>query len=482
MSQAKGVLPKQREDTRTLFANPKMCGYFIGVTLRPDLDRAGVQEWLKAITGHVDALVARLPPDRGDVEGEKVAAVAVGLSPSFFMAGGASRFDPPIELPAGFDVGTPEDPNVILWDSASLSAVPRMPADLLFYVASVYEARVANFIEAIQATAPDVMAVTVDRGYQRVDGDEPFGYRDGVRNVLPRGRRPEVVFIHPDQEVEEPRGADGGSYLAFLRIEQLRPAFAALVDDGARDSAIGRHRDGTRLDLPGVHPEHEPTDPPPNLPAASHVRKAGPRGRHDDVQIFRRGLPFLDVAEDRVRVGLNFASFQASLDQLDTVLNDWIFSTNFPTEGAGPDRILDPAGGLTTMEKIGLFFVPPHDPRHLAATLFDAPPRRARTGRLVVRKRVVDPADGGRRFERGGFTFRILDELGQQVGQDFISTTSGRAVFADRLTIGSTYTLVEVNSPIPVTPVGAITFVMTRPNQQVRVLNTVLEPNTPYGG
>lgn len=85
------------------------------------------------------------------------------------------------------------------------------------------------------------------------------------------------------------------------------------ADDAVRDQVIGRHRDGTRLDLAGIDPKREPADPQPNLPPGSHVRKAGPRGRHEDVQIFRRGLPFMEVEEGRVRVGLNFASFSLRL-------------------------------------------------------------------------------------------------------------------------------------------------------------------------
>jgi deferrochelatase/peroxidase EfeB len=482
MTQAKGILPKHDEDTRTLFANPKTCGYFIGVTLRPDLDRAGAQEWLRIVTALVDDLVARLPaaPDEG--EGEKVAAVAVGLSPSFFAVNGTPRFDPPITTPAGFETGSLEDQNPMVWDSPGLQAVPRMSVDVLFYVVSVFEARVARFVEQLQATAPDVTTTSIDRGYQRVDGDEPFGYKDGVRNVLPRTGRPGLIFVHPEREVEEPRAADGGSYLAYMRIEQHRPAFTALADEAARDSVIGRHRDGTRLDLQGVDPKHEPADPAPELPPSAHVRKAGPRGTHDDVQIFRRGLPYLDVDGGGVRVGLNFASFQSSLDQLDTVLNDWILAPNFPVEGAGPDRLLDPVGGLTSMQKIGLFFVPSHDSRHLAATLFDPPRRPPKTGRLVVRKRVVDPTDPHRRFERRGFVFRIVDASGQQIGGEFVSGTNGRAVFGSDLAIGETYTVTEVSSPIAVAPIGPVTFQMSRPNMQVRIVNTVAQPNTPYGG
>ncbi len=232
--------------------------------------------------------------------------------------------------------------------------------------------------------------------------------------------------------------------MAFLRIVQNRDAFRQLPDDAARDAVIGRHRDGTRLDLPGVDPTREPVDPAPNLPAGSHVRKAAPRSRHDDLQIFRRGLPFMETADGQQRVGLQFASFQASLDQFDTMLNDWMLSPNFPADGAGPDALLDPARGLTKMDTIGIYFVPPHDERHLGATLFDRPPARVRQGRLAVRKRVIESADPSRRFERAGFVFRVLDPSAQQVGEPFTTSSNGRAVFAGRLPLGLTHTLEEV--------------------------------------
>ena len=481
MAQAKGILPRQREETNSLYGNPRMCGYFIGVTLRPDLTRAGVQAWFQTVSSHVDALVARLPPERGQDKGDKVAAVAVGLAPSFFLINGQPRFDPPIELPAGFQPGTPDSPNPQVWDSEPLAAVARIQADVMFYVASVFEARVARFIEQLEATRPDLAALNVERGYQRVDGTEPFGYADGVRNI-PRGVRSRHVFVQPDTEVDEPDWAEGGSYMSFMRIVQHREAFLALPDDAARDAVIGRHRDGTRLDLVGVDPKREPAEPIPNLPPSSHVGKAAPRGRHDDTQIFRRGLPFLEVADGQIRVGLNFVSFQSSLDLFDTVINDWMLSSNFPADGAGPDALLDSSRGLTSIERMGLYFVPPHDARHLAATVFDAPGRRPQQGRLVVRKRIVDPTDPRRRFERGGFAFRVLDSGGQQVGEVFTTTSSGRAVFGERLTIGQTYTLEETHSPIPNVTLVTTAFVMERPNHQVRVLNTVSQPNTPYGG
>lgn len=481
MAQAKGILPRHHEETRTLYGNPRTCGYFIGVTLRADLDRAGVQSWVQRVSGYVDGLVVRLAPDPGQQEGDKVAAVAVGLAPSLFTTSGAPRFAPPLECPADFDPGTSESPNPLVWDAPALAAVGRVAADVMFYVASAFEARVAQFIEQLQDTSPDVVAISVERGYQRLDGTEPFGYADGVRNI-PRGIRSIHVFVDPDRQVEEPRWAQGGSYMAFVRIGQNRDAFRQLPDDATRDAVIGRRTDGTRLDLDGVDPKREPSEPLPNLPPASHVGKAAPRGRHDEIQIFRRGLPFVEARDGTLRVGLQFASFQASLDQFDTVLNDWMLSPNFPADGAGPDALFDPARGLTTIEQIGVYFVPPHDDRHLAATLFDRPPTRVRQGRLAVRKRVVDSTDPSRRFERGGFTFRVLDATGQQVGEAFTTSSSGRGVFGGRLQIGSTYTLEEISSPVANVTLARIQFDMTRPNQQLRIVNTVSQPNTPYGG
>lgn len=144
-------------------------------------------------------------------------------------------------------------------------------------VAGSYDRRDSVFIEQVEETAPDVMSISVARGYQRVDGTEPFGYADEVRNI-PRGVRSEFVFVCPDQEVEEPRWADGGSYMTFMRIAQHTDAFRQLVDEAARDNVIGRHRDGTRLDLVGVDPKRELSEPPPGLPPGSHLCQREQRG------------------------------------------------------------------------------------------------------------------------------------------------------------------------------------------------------------
>ncbi len=354
MAQAKGILPR-RDDREVLYKNPQTCGYFVSVKLDPGMDRARAEGWLEAVSHLVDELVARLAPEEGEEKGQKVAAVAVGLAPSFFATGGAPRFSPPVEAPAAFAAGVPL-PNA----TAPLASVPLVDADVLFYVASVFEARVNEFVSRLAEMRPDVQAIRLERGYQRLDETEPFGYKDGVRNIRSQDR-PEFVFVHRGgRELDEPVWADGGSYMAYMKILQRPDQFAARPDDATRDQVIGRTKDGTRLDLVGqrVDPKREPADPPPNLPPTAHVRKAGPRGMHDDTQIFRRGLPFIETTADgQVRVGLQFCSFQAWLDQFDVAFNDWMASRQFPPQPngaeAGTDALLDPARQLTVIEQGG---------------------------------------------------------------------------------------------------------------------------------
>jgi Dyp-type peroxidase family len=308
MAQAKGILPRG-DDRDVLYNNAKACGYFVGVKLDPAIDRPRVEALFDKLSELIDRLVARLPAATADVKGEKVAAVAVGLAPTFFTSNGQPRFNPPLEPPTAFDG---KQGKILPFDTPTFAGVPKVDAELILYVVSTWEARLNAFVSDLAALTPDIQAVTLDRGFQRMDGTEPFGYKDGLRNVRSEDR-PRVIFVHRDGlQAEEPIWADGGSYLAFMRILQRPDQMAALADDAARDAVIGRQKDGTRLDLVGqnIPPRAEPPEPVPNLPAGAHVAKAGPRGARDDNQIFRRGLPFMETTPDgKVEVGLNFCSF-----------------------------------------------------------------------------------------------------------------------------------------------------------------------------
>jgi Dyp-type peroxidase family len=483
MAQAKGILPRG-EDRDVLYNSPRACGYFIAVKLDPAIDRPRTETFLTSLSKLVDELVARAPTQAGAAKGEKIAAVAVGFSPTFFTR--AAAFQPPVMTPSAFDA----NPNKPLPSAiAPLSAVQAIDADLMLYVVSTYEARVNAFVAKLNALKPDVQSLMIDRGYQREDGTEPFGYADGLRNVR-SDERPKVVFVHRDgQQLEEPAWADGGSYMTFMRILQRPEPLAALPDDNARDAVIGRSKGGTRLDLAGqgIDARHEPAEPTPNLPPGAHVAKAGPRGARDDNQIFRRGLPFMETGDDgQLRIGLNFCSFQASLEQFDVIFNDWMMNPHFPTEGNATDALMDPARQFTQIEKAGFFFVPPYDPDGLAAAVLQPEPQhpnKHKTGRLVIKKRVVDPTDPSRRFDRRGFSFEIRDGAQQPVaGATFTTDSSGRGLCPVALEVGQTYVAHETAVSVPnVNPIDT-QFVMDKQNVELVIVNQVTQPNTPYGG
>jgi deferrochelatase/peroxidase EfeB len=478
MSQAKGVLPRA-DDRDVLYKNPRTCGYFVWVRLHPEIGRAEAEQWFSEVSGFVDKLVEHENGGKGD----RVAVVAAGLAPSFFTRGGTPRFDPPIEPPAAF---RPDPASPLPNAAAPLSSAARVDADVLFYVASTLESRVSRFIEQLWATRDAVSAISTERGYQRDNEREAFGYLDGLRNVVPVTERPETVFVHRDDiHIEEPAWADGGTYMAYMKILQNVDSFAAL-DSAAQDAVIGRNRGGDRLDLVDQHvpARKEPSEIGVGLVENAHVRKAGPRGQRDDCQIFRRGVPFIETsAEGNVRTGLQFCSFQASLDQFDVVLNDWMTNARFPGETSGMDALVDPARSLTNFEKVGFYFVPPHDESGLALrSVFRKPTARVpKSGRLVIRKRVSDPSDPTRRFERRGFQFTILDSSNGEIAHATTDST-GRAVVKANLTIGATYTVREDFAPVAnVQMLPPQTFTMERSHQELRLVNQVVVPNTPYG-
>lgn len=483
MAQAKGVLPSKEDDREVLYKNPRTCGYFIPIRMRPDVTLEQLQTWLSSLDQAVDALVARAEPTGGEEKGEKLASVAVGLAPTFFDR--LASVGIPLERPAGF---TPEAAP----PSPRFGPAAELPADMLFYVASVMEFRVEQFLRYLMSS-PVIEVLGLERGYQRVDESEPFGYRDGVRNVK-SSKRTGVVYVHRDgEQPDEPTWADGGTYMVTMKIQQKTAAFASLVDDAARDAVIGRTKDGTRLDLPsGSDPHQESGDVPESLPPGSHVRKAGPRGHHDDNEIFRRGMPYIEFVNGMVQVGLHFCSFQSTPNQFDAVFNDWMLNQQFPARSdgsvAGPDALMSgqsPLGPLVEAKHGGIFFVPPHNPEGIAATLTPTKPHKPKTGRLAINKVVRDPNDPSRRFERAGFTFEVRDVSGEVIeGSQFATGSNGRGVCPAELPVGHTYTLVETSSPQANVSLVQQQFTLEKPNLLLRVENVFQAPPPPgaYGG
>jgi Dyp-type peroxidase family len=478
MAQAKGVLPTKGDDREVLYKNLLACGYFISVRLRRDVTSEQVQQWLSGLDAAVDALVARAVPEEGQSKGRKLASAACGFAPSFFDLVASVGIG--LEGPAGFTVeAAPPTPR--------FATAPERQADALFYIVSVSEYRVEQFLRNLAASAA-VESVSLDRGYQRADETEPFGYRDGVRNVRSSDRS-KVVFVHRNGgQPDEPVWADGGTYMTTIKILQNPAVFEALGAD-AQNAVIGRTKDGTRLDLPaGTDPRQEGPDPADALPPASHVRKAGPRGHHDDNQIFRRGLPFVEVADGRVQVGLHFCSFQASPNQFDAVLNDWMMNIQFPprTDGTTPgqDALIagTPAGAFVEMKDAGIYFVPPYDPDGIAAALKPHESRKPKSGQIAVNKVVKDPNDPGRRFERAGFSFEVRDATGAVVpGSQFTTGSNGRGVCDAKLPLDQDYTLVETASVQPNIALQTVQFRLEKPNLLIRVENVFNNAPPGYG-
>lgn len=455
---ATGILPDP------VIRNPNANAYLLSVTLNEQLDQEGVKAWLTTVTGLIETL-------QGTIEdGQRVASVNVSFAASFFTAaGGTPRFgltasQIPVEL------ATPPAP-------PALTGIPTVAGDVLLYIMSTSEAAVAAFENGLSAThGTAITAVSTERGFQRHDRREQFGFLDGLRNI-PTAERPEVVFLDLDRSPDEPAWTAGGSYVAYLKIRQDLNVMAA-KSEAEQEAIIGRRKpDGSRLDEPaGTHISDEQEFQGDACPAAAHIRKAGPRGAlHDESRIFRRGVPyFTENADGSKDAGLQFVSYQRSLQEFSVIFTRWITNPDFPAPGAGQDALL--AGGLITIEKAGFFFSPPRDHRYVGASMFDPPPvDPCAFGRIVVQKQLVDAKDAPVLSELGNIEFQVLKE-GQNVGPAFKTDSTGRAI-SPPVPRGTALVVHEVSPPTgfqqaPDTPVNL---------SKARELVTIVNQRTPEG-
>ena len=412
---ADGVLPDQ------ISRNSEAQSWLAFVDLAPGLD---VATWLRGVaTPAVAALTAT---------GVAVCTTAVGAT-LFDKAGR------PEQRPIGLATPLP-------------AQVPPDSHDLVFYVFTTSDAAVATFLRAIN---PGVAVMTIERGYQRSDKREVFGQPDGLRNIAP-GDRAAVAFTGQNQP-DEPSWSRGGSYLAYVKIEQDVAAWSALTP-ADQEQIIGRRADGSRLDQPaGAVPVSHGVDEPPfadatTPPVCAHIRKAGPRGpEQDTVRIFRRGTPYIDSDGGKLVEGLQFVSFQASIDEFLTVLQRWMLNPGFPTAGAGMDSLFDPARGLTTIRKGGVYFAVPRDHRCLGAGIFDAD-SRAKSG-IVIHLVVLDTTgnpDPTASLEDA--QFQITGDPASPAPVTLVTDAAGRAV-SPPLPTGVALTVQQLSTPAGSDPV-----------------------------
>lgn len=381
-----------------------------------------VQPWLVAATAAVNTLVA--PADDGP---SATCTTAVGAS--LFDKTGLVAMRP-------VDLGAPLP-----------ALVPPEPHDILFYVFALNDATVADFLRSLSAISSSV-TFHIERGYQRKDGRETFGQRDGLRNI-PTADREAVAFIGCDQP-DEPVWAHGGSYLAYVKIQQNVGTWNALTED-AQATVVGRRADGSRVDLPvGTDPRTEPplTSAPAAPPALNaHIRKAAPGdAANDPVRIFRRGTPYIEATVGgAISEGLQFVSYQTSMDTFNTMLGRWMLNPSFPQVGSGVDALFNSAAALTTFIKGGTYFAVPHDDRFLGAGMFD--PVAVDTAQVHIKLTVTDNVGTPDPLASlASATFQVTDGTGTPVGASFTTDAAGHAV-SSPLPINTALIVTEVAAP-----------------------------------
>jgi len=229
--------------------------------------------------------------------------------------------------------------------------------------------------------------VAVHGGFNREDRRSWIGFHDGISN-MDVAERPAVITVTS----REPAWMEGGTYMAFLRMAVDLERWRRLPREH-QELIIGRDKlTGSPLEDrgPGAVPRAAKGCPmfgdasfssrhidPPSPPATaellrvSHVHRTNPnRGvSADDNRIFRQGYEFLEQLPDgRLRLGVNFVSFQGRLAQLTNILtlDGWLGNVNF---GGFPDQRHEAPAPLIFVELIagGFYAVPPNG---AAAELF----------------------------------------------------------------------------------------------------------------
>lgn len=234
----------------------------------------------------------------------------------------------------------------------------------------------------------------------RSEGRAVTGFIDGTSNLNPRRSEedarlvfidPEAVPTYPGIPEGQPPGYGGAPGTAFpanlrqppsrepdwtrsgtymtVRSSTIDTAAWDLVSLGEQERDVGRFKlSGASLDLTD-DPAHL-NDPPAfeadesntTVPVDSHARKSNPRRPEDlDRRIFRRGYPLIAGSTDGFDRGLLFISFGRTLStQFEFIFRAWMRNPNFPTEGAGPDRLFKFENQVLAG---GYYFVPPLEHR-----------------------------------------------------------------------------------------------------------------------
>ena len=208
-------------------------------------------------------------------------------------------------------------------------------------------------------------------GFQRVDGRNLLGFKDGLSNP----DRFELDNIVWTQDTDESEMLSGGTYMVFQKIEHDLDTWRAVSEED-QEELIGRSK-GTGLLLGTLSKEKdrelaqelrsedniisgnarrrlnellEPQRDPNNsfsgqkllnsdriqaiCPVWSHVRKANPRQADGSPTrvIYRRGYLFSEVdSKSRLNSGLLFICFQKNIKEgFEFIKKNWLNNKNFP--------------------------------------------------------------------------------------------------------------------------------------------------------
>jgi Dyp-type peroxidase family len=229
---------------------------------------------------------------------------------------------------------------------------------------------VAEVWMLIRAKGLKLQAVTVHGGFNREDRRSWLGFHDGIGNIEPALRR---AVIETKTGRDDPPWMAGGTYMGFLRLaidlEMWRSlSLHELESQVGRERATGcplvRIDSGSRQATEGCPVPTGPTTSEYRNPRApsleadnraqfSHIHRSNANRQRDavadaDNRIFRQSYEFLEpLAGGRLRLGVNFISFQRKLSSLTNILvtPGWLGNANFGGRESSRDLISLVGGG-----------------------------------------------------------------------------------------------------------------------------------------
>jgi Dyp-type peroxidase family len=360
--------------------------FLLNVT--PDATRLQVRESLASVWRRVQALRAELLED---LRPPRLRAPAGAPDPpkpklTCLLGFGAPLFE---RYP---DLGSSPDLIRIETEPGPFQTLPRVAAadrasgeaDLALQFIAESELAVSRaVVEAgmlIKEQSLGLEVVALHGGFNREDRRSWLGFHDGIANIPPDLRRSAIETKVAGSTARDPAWMDGGTYMGFLRLAIDLETWRGL-ERGEQELCVGRDlqtgcpimsssRGGPREVLDGCPESSGPDSPryrnppappidPDNLARYSHMNRANlNRPQHGPIEdshhlIFRQGYEFVEaLSGGRLRVGVNFVSFQRRISALTTILtkSSWLGDANFG--GKPSPRLLTLIGG-------GYYAVPP---------------------------------------------------------------------------------------------------------------------------